>query len=132
MTEMNLQLANVISDLSAVSGMAIVRAILAGERDGKKLAGLANRMIRASAQEIAQSLQGNWRDELLFLLRQEVELYDVYQQRILECDRRVESHLKTVATDTSTPAATKSKPVKKPKGNAPRFDLGTELHRIQE
>jgi transposase len=132
MTEMNLQLANVISDLSGVSGMAIVRAILAGERDGKRLAGLANRMIRASAEEIAQSLQGNWRDELLFLLRQEVELYDIYQQRILECDRRVEAHLKTFASERqpSTPVAETSKRVKKPKGNAPRFDLGTELQRI--
>jgi transposase len=132
MTEMNLQLANVISDLSGVSGMAIVRAILAGERDGKQLAGLANRMIRASEEEIAQSLQGNWRDELLFLLRQEVELYDIYQQRIVECDRRVEAHLKTFASERqpSTPVPGKSKRVKKPKGNAPRFDLGTELHRI--
>jgi transposase len=132
MTEMNLQLANVISDLSGVSGMAIVRAILAGERDGKKLAGLADSRVRASTEEIAQSLQGNWRDELLFLLRQEVELYDIYQQRILECDRRVEAHLKTFTSErqASTPPPDKSKRVKKPKGNAPRFDLGAELHRI--
>lgn len=132
MTEMNLQLANVISDLSGVSGMAIVRAILAGERDGKKLAGLADPRIRASAEEIAQSLQGNWREELLFLLRQEVELYDIYQQRILECDRRVEAHLKSFHTQqqSSALAEPKSRPVKKPKGNAPRFDLGTELTRI--
>jgi transposase len=135
MTEMNLQLANVISDLSGVSGMAIVRAILAGERDGDKLAKLANRMIRASAQDIARSLQGNWREELLFLLRQEVELYDLYQQRILECDRRVATQLNGFASKQDQPAGTAMAPARpkrihKPKGNAPRFDLGTELHRI--
>ena len=132
MTEMNLQLANVISDLSGVSGMAIVRAILAGEHDANILARLANSMIRASTEEIARSLQGNWRDELLFVLRQEVELYDFYQQRILECDRQVEAHLKTFASQSqsATLPATNPKRVRKPKGNAPRFDLGSELQRI--
>ena len=135
LTEMNLQLANVISDLSGVSGMAIVRAILSGERDGEKLANLANRMIRASKEDIARSLQGNWREELLFLLRQEVDLYDLYQQRILECDRRVAAQLHSFASKQVKSAATQAAPVRpkrihKPKGNAPRFDLGTELERI--
>lgn len=132
LTEMNVQLANVISDLCGVSGMAIVRAILAGERDGEKLAMLANRMIRASKEDIARSLQGNWREELLFLLRQEVELYDVYQQRILECDRRVATHLAELAGKEGEPAQPQARPkqIQKPKGNAPRFDLGAELRRI--
>ena len=135
LTEMNVQLANVISDLTGVSGMAIVRAILAGERDGEKLAMLANRMIRASKEDIARSLQGNWREELLFLLQQEVELYDVYQQRIMECDRRVAGHLNGLASKREEPANTTAPPsqpkrILKPKGNAPRFDLGTELCRI--
>jgi hypothetical protein len=135
LTEMNLQLANVISDLSGVSGMAIVRAILSGERDGETLANLANRMIRASKEDIASSLQGNWREELLFLLRQEVELYDLYQQRILECDRQVAAQLRRFASKETASATTEAAPaqpkrVHKPKGNAPRFDLGTELQRI--
>jgi hypothetical protein len=92
-------------------------------------------MIRASAQDIARSLQGNWREELLFLLRQEVELYDLYQQRILECDRRVATQLNGFASKQDQPAGTAMAPARpkrihKPKGNAPRFDLGTELHRI--
>ena len=112
--------------------MAIVRAILAGEHDANILARLANSMIRASTEEIARSLQGNWRDELLFVLRQEVELYDFYQQRILECDRQVEAHLKTFASQSQSASlpATNPKRVRKPKGNAPRFDLGSELQRI--
>jgi transposase len=59
-------------------------------------------------------------------------LYDIYQQRILECDRRVEAHLKTFASEEQPSALVQpqSRPVKKPKGNAPRFDLGTELTRI--
>jgi transposase len=98
----------VISDIGGVSGMAIVRAILAGERDGETLANLANRMIRASKKDIARSLQGNWREELLFLLRQEVELYDLYQQRILECDRRVAAQLHSFPSQETKSAATET------------------------
>jgi transposase len=91
---MNVQLANGISDLSGLTGQTIVRAILAGERDPKKLAELSHRQIRTSREEIAQSLEGNWRAELLFVLKQEVEMYDTYQQRIAECDRELEAHPK--------------------------------------
>lgn len=82
LTQMNLQLANVISDLSGVTGQKIVRAILAGERDPRKLAELSDPRIHASKEEIAKSLEGNWRQELLFVLRQELAMYDTYQQRI--------------------------------------------------
>lgn len=71
--EMNIQLSNVLSDLSGVSGMAILHAILAGERDPRKLAALADPQVKASQAVIAKSLHGNWREELLFVLRQEVE-----------------------------------------------------------
>jgi transposase len=73
---MNLQLANVISDLSGLTGQAIVRAILVGERDPRKLAELSHPQIRASREEIVKSLEGNWRPELLFVLKQEMEMYD--------------------------------------------------------
>ena len=59
-----------------------MRTILAGERDPKKLAELSHPRIQASREEIAKSLEGNWRPELLFVLKQEVEMYDIYQQRI--------------------------------------------------
>ena len=77
LTQMNIQLANVISDLSGRTGQAIVRAILAGERDPKKLAELSDCRIRATREEIAKSLQGNWRPELLFVVQQQLEMYDV-------------------------------------------------------
>jgi hypothetical protein len=64
------QLANVISDISGLTGLAIIQAILAGERDRYKLADLANFRIQASREEIARSLEGNWPKDLLFILQQ--------------------------------------------------------------
>ena len=69
LTQMNLQLANVISDLSGLTGQAIIRAILAGERDPNKLAELSHPRIRVCREEIARSLEGHWRPELLFILK---------------------------------------------------------------
>ena len=93
LTQMNIQLANVISDLSGTTGQAIVRAILNGERDPQKLAELRDRRIHASKEEIAKSLQGNWRPELLFIVRQQLEMYEAYQRRIAECDQQLREHL---------------------------------------
>ncbi len=144
LTQMNVQLANVISDLSGLTGQAIVRAILVGERDPKKLAELSHPQIRASREEIAKSLEGNWRPELLFVLKQEMEMYDTYQRKIAECDQELETHLKQFAGNVppqpaqAGPAAEPpkgkrvktAKKTKKAKGNAPAFDLSSELHRI--
>jgi hypothetical protein len=150
LTQMNVQLANVSSDLSGVTGQTIVRAILAGERDSKKLAELSHPQIRATREEIARSLQGNWRPELLFLLKQEMEMYDIYQRRIAECDQELAEHLKSFA-DNVPPKLTEEEPPseqrqgkkartskntklirrdKKAPGNRPQFDLSSELHRI--
>src|SRR5262249_1497179 len=109
LTQMNVQLANVISDLSGMTGQAIVRALVAGEPDPKKLAELTNYRIRASREEIAKTLEGNWRPELLFVLKQGVEMYDVYQQRIAECDHELEEHLKKFA-DKIPPRPAKEDP----------------------
>jgi transposase len=70
LTEMNVQLANVISDLTGVTGMAILRALVAGERNLHKLAQLKHQQIHATPAEIVQSLEGNWREELIFVLGQ--------------------------------------------------------------
>ena len=132
LTQMNLQLANVISDISGLTGQAILRAITAGERDAGKLAELRDPRIKASPEEIAKSLQGDWRPELLFVLQQEVEMYDAYQQRITECDRQLQKHLAQFsenlppAPSQAEPRGKKAKPAK----NAPRFDLNSELQRI--
>jgi len=145
LTQMNVQLANVISDLSGLTGQTIVRAILAGELDPKKLAELSHPLIRASREEIAKSLEGNWRPELLFVLKQEMEMYDTYQRRIAECDKELEKHLKSFADNVpskpikeeppSEPRRTSEK-TKRPQrgnkapGNRPQFDLHGELYRI--
>src|SRR5262245_49759168 len=97
LTQMNIQLANVISDLSGWTGMRIVRAILAGERDPQALAALSHPDIHASRDLIAKSLEGTWRADLLFILQQEVTTYDAYLQRITECDQALEQHLRSLA-----------------------------------
>lgn len=132
LTQMNVQLANVISDVSGLTGQTIVRSILAGEHDPWKLAELSDPRIHASREEIAKSLEGNWRPELLFVLQQEVEMYDTYQQRIAECDQQVQKHLASFA-DTIPLQPTEEEPKRKkakPAKNAPRFELGNELQRI--
>jgi len=95
---MNVQLANVISDISGVTGMVILRAIVAGERDPVRLSTLKHNRVRASRREIARSLEGNWREELLFVLEQILELYDLYVLKIAVCDQRIEQQLKQVTS----------------------------------
>jgi transposase len=131
LTQMNLQLANVISDLSGVTGQKIVRAILLGERDPRKLAELSDPRIHASKEQIAKSLEGNWREELLFVLQQEVEMYGVYQRRITECDQQLQKHLARFA-DMVPPPAKGEAPRKKGQKNKndPQFNLADELQRI--
>src|SRR5580658_7238421 len=132
LTEMNIQLSTVLSDLSGVSGMKILHAMLAGERDPWKLAALVRPEVKARPADIAGSLEGNWREELLFILRQEVELYAVYQQKIADCDRQLRHHLESFGSKvdlSSHPLGPKPKG-KKGSKNAPQFDLRTELYRI--
>jgi transposase len=83
----------VISDISGVTGMAILRAIVAGERDPDRLSTLKHNRVRASRGEIARSLEGNWREELLFVLEQSLEIYDLYVHKIAVCDQQIERHL---------------------------------------
>ncbi len=143
LTQMNIQLANVISDLSGGTGQRIVRAMLAGERDPEKLAALSHPGIHATRQTIARSLEGTWQPDLLFVLQQEVAMCDAYLQRIAEYDQALEQHLKGVAdkvADTLSDAESQTpsrktrrsgpKRCRKAGSHAPQFDLGRELHRI--
>src|ERR1700687_2878545 len=82
LTEMNVQLSNVLSDITGMSGMKIIGAILEGERDRWALAALVEPEVKATPHDIAKSLEGNWREELLFVLRQHVDLYRTYQDKI--------------------------------------------------
>ena len=89
LTEMNVRLDSVISDLAGVTGLRIVRAIVAGERDPHRLASLRHRAIRASADTIAASLEGTWRAEHLFSLEQALARYDFLEHQIEACETRI-------------------------------------------
>jgi transposase len=130
--EMNVQLSNVLSDLSGVSGMRIIGAILKGQRDPAQLAALVEPEVKATPEDIAKSLEGNWRDGLLFVLKQQVELYRLYREKIGDCDVQLRRHLESLGSRVDP----RTQPLgPKPKGkrgsrNAPEFDLRTELYRI--
>jgi transposase len=131
LTQMNLQLSNVISDVAGLTGMAILRAIAKGERDPQRLAALSHPRIEASRDQIAASLHGNWRDDLVFVLRQELAMYDAYQLRISECDRELEAELSPLpSAPLPSAAAPPSHKRQRAQGNAPSFDLRGELQRI--
>src|SRR5882724_10550111 len=87
LTQMNLQLHNVISDITGASGMRILQAIVAGERDGESLASLCDPNIRASREVVRQSLEGNYRPEFLFIIRQSLEQYRGLQRLVGECEQ---------------------------------------------
>jgi transposase len=130
--KMNVQLSSVLSDLSGVSGMNILQAILEGERDPWELAAWVTSGVQAPMEEIAQSLEGNWRKELLFVLRQQVELYRTYQEKIQDCDLELRHHLESFASKVDLQAQPIGPRPKGKKGgrNTPQFDLRTELYRI--
>jgi transposase len=143
LTTMNVQLANTISDISGVTGMAIIRSILGGERDRWELVKLRDKRVQASEEELAHSLEGNWREDVLFELQQVVDSYDFQQQQITKCDKQLEKYLRVqptrqVAGDTQVQPAGGEQPPKrgrrkappKPRKNQPAFDLGAELHRL--
>ena len=143
MIQMNVQLHNALSDMSGVSGQAIIRALLAGERDAKVLAKLRDPRCQASEEEIVQSLQGNWKEDVLFELQQAVDAYDFYQQQMKKCDQPLRRSLAVLpigapvpvpASASSLPSAKQGKPgrARKPRRqrNQPAFDLAVELERI--
>lgn len=143
LTKMNIQLANVISDITGVSGQAIIGAILKGERDPWKLADLKHEMVKASRDEVARSLEGNWRDDLLFELRQAVDAYHFAHQQMRDCDQQLERFLASLPARTlerpsrseEAPAATapqknRARKTPKAKRNQPTIDLKAELKRI--
>lgn len=138
LTQMNLQLANVISDVSGKTGLQILRAIVNGERDPEKLADFRDPRIKASHEDIVASLRGNWRSELLFQVKQELARYDFCQLQIAECDHELEQQLLSFPElnkeEGRSKTAESPQPFKKRKrrkdGNIPRFDLHHELQRI--
>jgi transposase len=127
LTQMNIQLANVISDVVGETGQKILRAIVEGERDGAVLAAMKNARIRASQDEIAKSLQGNWRAEHLFALKQALALFDFYTSQLAECDREIEAQLESLQVHQGSPAQGKKRSRAR---NAPKFDLRERLFQM--
>lgn len=132
LNQMNLQLHHVISDITGVTGLAILDAILAGERDPDVLAQHRNPHIKASKEIISKALVGDYRREHLFTLRQSLAAYRHYQSLVAQTDVEVEHLLAAFDSrvdprETPLPAAASRR---KPRRNEFRFDLRTELYRI--
>jgi transposase len=145
---MNVQLANTISDITGKTGLAIIRAIVGGERDPWKLAALRDVRVQATEDEIAHSLAGNWREDMLFELHQVLAAYDFVQQQITECDLQLQQEMQAqpirppravemmvASVEPAAPTPTKKKHgakerKAKPLKNQPAFDLEAELKRV--
>ena len=130
LTRMNVKLHHVISDIAGKTGMEIIKAIVGGQRDPVKLAQLRDPRIKADEAAIAKPLRGHWRQEHIFELTQALELYQVYQGKIAECDREIETHLERFEDRSSGEPPAARSGWRRSKGNAPRFDVWTHLYRI--
>jgi hypothetical protein len=133
--QMNLQLHHVISDLTGMTGLAIVDAILGGERDGHKLVNLCDPRIRATKDTIAKSLVGDYRPEHLFTLKQSVNLYRHYQKEVSDCESEIQKFLKRIqskAGPTKQPLPPAKDSVRKCKVMAPAraLCLREEAYRV--
>ena len=127
LVQMNIQLANVIADVAGASGQAILRAIVAGERNPYVLVGLKNCRVRASDDDIARSLQGNWRAEHLFCLRQALDAFDFCGKQLQQCDDEIEAQLARLHITAVEPDKGKKRSKAR---NAPKFDLRTRLFQM--
>jgi transposase len=137
MTEMNLQLHHVVADITGATGMRIIRAIIAGERNPSVLASMRDKRCHSSVELIEKALTGHYRAEHLFVLEQAVALYDVYQQKVAACDIQIEAVLKVLGSvrgreersRADTPAGSK-KPRRHRTANEPAFDVGSSLRAL--
>jgi hypothetical protein len=130
----------VISDISGASGQAIITAVLQGERNPHKLADLADYRVKASREEVARSLEGNWRADVLFELQQAVDSYHFAHRQMQECDEKLTLYLASLPTrildiparSEGAPenAVQKRKKARKPRDNEPKMDMKGELQRI--
>jgi len=130
--QMNVKLAEVVSDISGLTGLAIIRAILAGERNPLELAKLRNVNCKRAEAEIARALYGHWRAEHLFALKQAVTLYDGYREQLRLCDEQLQAYLATFADQSQG----RPRPRRHGRGrrerrrNDPAFDVAGALYRM--
>jgi transposase len=127
--QMNVQLHQVLSDVTGLSGTRIIEAILQGERDPVKLAGLADKRVRASQATIQKALQGDYRPEHLFMLQTAFDLYQIYDQKIHLCDERALAQMAQLPTQESQPLPERKASRKPIHDMVAGTDLRAELHR---
>ena len=135
LTQMNVQFHHVISDVTGVTGLAILDAIVNGERDAAKLAKLRDRRVKASEESIRKSLEGNWLPEHVCALKQRLSLYRSYGQQIRECDREIEKLVvafepRVDPEQKPLPEDRKKHQRRKKKGGNPDFDMRTEAYKL--
>lgn len=131
LTFMNLQLHHVVSDVTGVTGLRIVRAIVAGERDPKVLARMRDIRCKASIETVEAALIGNYQPEHVFALQQSLALYDFYQAQVAECDLRIEQVLARLAAEHPHPDAPLPKARHRTRQpNAVDFEVRPLLHQI--
>jgi len=130
--QMNLQLTQVLSDITGITGMAILRAIVAGEHDPLKLAALRDRRCAKSQVQIAKALTGNYRPEHLFALKQSLALYDAYSAQIRECDAEIECQFSVIKPrhDDDLPPLHSGDKMNTHSKNGPAYDARTLLYRL--
>ena len=100
--QMNIKLHNVLADITGKSGQLMIKSILKGERSAEKLASLADKLVKSTKEELIKSLEGNWREEPLFELRQSYELFLIYKRKIADCDRQIEKAMRDYNPDIDT------------------------------
>ena len=131
--QMNLQLQHVLEDITGVTGLAILRAIQAGERDPVKQAQLRNPACKSSKETIAQALTGDWKAEQLFILQQSLELDDYYTQQVTICDGQIEKQYAAMKPRWDVPEDLPQLPrVKKgsKSKNQPQLNVRQEIMRL--
>ena len=134
LVEMNVQLPIVVSDITGVTGLRILRDLVAGQRDPVRLAEHRDHRCHASKAEIIEALTGNYRPEHLFVLQQNLELFDVCQAQLAACDRAIETHIRTMTATVAVPP-TPLPPARvtrtpRTRDNAPRFEIRAPLHHL--
>jgi transposase len=132
LVQMNVQLPLVVSDIAGVTGLRMLRDIVAGERDPQRLAQHRDYRCRASEAEIVAALTGNYRPEHVFVLQQNLALFDIYQEQLTACDAAIEAHLQTLAARATPPSLPlpDARVRRSPSRNEPSIDLRLPLYRV--
>ena len=134
LVQMNVQLPVVVSDITGVTGLRIVRDLVGGEHDPVRLAEHRDHRCHASKTEIIAALTGNYRPQHLFVLQQNLELFDMCQAQLSACDGAIEAHVQTMTATIAAPLTPLPAPrvtrTPRTRDNAPRFEIRTPLHHL--